>query len=115
VHQDDALDYGEPDPCAFKLINAVQPLEHAEDLVHILHVEPDAVVFNIINVLIFFSPSAKFYMRSACVTGEFDSIGQKVYEDLPDQRFIGQRGRRVLQDQGNGPSPRRQVCPCSLR
>src|SRR5437763_13091029 len=41
---DDAPHVGEADPVAFEIVRAVKPLEHAEQLVRVRHVEPDAVV-----------------------------------------------------------------------
>src|SRR5712691_12960151 len=44
VAGDDAAHVGEADPAAFKFVRSVQPLEHPEQLVRILHVEAHAVV-----------------------------------------------------------------------
>lgn len=45
---DHALDQRQPDASAGKLFFAVQPLKHAEQLVGVCHVEPDAVVFDVV-------------------------------------------------------------------
>ena len=44
VPGDDAADVGQADAGAFKLLDRVQALEHAEKFVAILRVEPDAIV-----------------------------------------------------------------------
>ena len=42
----DAAHVGEPDTGALEFVATVEPLEDAEQLVHVLHVEADAVVAN---------------------------------------------------------------------
>jgi len=44
VARDDAPHVGQADAGAFKLFHGTQPLEHPEEFLDILHVEPDAVV-----------------------------------------------------------------------
>jgi len=41
---DDAAHAGQPDPVALELLGRVQALEDAKQLVHVAHVETDAVV-----------------------------------------------------------------------
>src|SRR6185503_12821207 len=41
---DDAPDDRKPDACTLELVGGVQALEHAKQLVHVLHVEADAIV-----------------------------------------------------------------------
>ena len=43
---DDPADVREPDARALEVLHLVQPLEHAEEFIHVPHIEPDPVVPN---------------------------------------------------------------------
>src|SRR4051812_5669294 len=49
VAGDDPTNRRQPDARAFKLVGSMQPLKHSEEVVGILHVEPNAVVADVHN------------------------------------------------------------------
>ena len=46
VAVDNSLDRGQPNPSAFERFLRVQALKHTEELVLVLHVKTDSVIFN---------------------------------------------------------------------
>lgn len=93
---DDAPDIGQPDPGAFELAGAVEPLEHAKKLVHVLHVEAGAVITDKNNGLIrVVVGAADRNLGLIALTGVFDGIADQVDQHLPQHRRIAlHRGQR---------------------
>ncbi len=78
------LDNGKTHAGSFELLCRVEPLEHTEQLFAILHVEPRAVVFDEIGVLLHFvSRAADLDGSGVRRPGELDRIGQQVHQHLP--------------------------------
>jgi hypothetical protein len=80
----DALYGGKPNAGSLKLIVGVVSLKDRKQLAGVLQIETDTIVFDIIDILIFFDPTANFNNSRPFGSCEFDSIGQEINKDLPD-------------------------------
>src|SRR5205814_772644 len=91
------LDNGETYAGSFELICGVEPLEHTEQLVAILHVEPRAVVFNVIRILMpSGSQAAELDESDMRRSGELDCVRQQIHEYLPYHGPVAaDRGKRL--------------------
>src|SRR5437899_11463424 len=81
-----ALDICQPDAGALKLARAVEPLEHSETLIHVLHVEAGAVIANEHHDLLFIEVAggaADFVPGFFPHAGAFRSFGSQIYQNLP--------------------------------
>ena len=98
--RDDALDNGQADAGSRELHGVMQPLEYAEQLVVIGHIEPRAVVSYAINALRALLRAADLHQRLLAPGAELDGVAQQVYPHLFDQSGIAKRARqRARQDQ----------------
>src|SRR5271165_1640122 len=85
----DALNRGQADTSAFEGLLRVKPLEDAEQLVGILHVESDPVVSNEQRYLVFFLFRASdFDFGLGPCAGEFYSVGNQVDQRQPQHGAI---------------------------
>ena len=86
----DAFDDRKSDPGALVVLCAVQPLEDAEQLVGILHVETNAVVP---HKICFRRPidalAAHVDGRMLAAAREFQRVAQEIHVDLLEQHRIG--------------------------
>ena len=87
--RDDPLDDGKPDAGAFELPVAMQPLEHAKQLVRTRHVKTHAVFFYPIDVFAVSRGAARLDGRFGPGTGIFDGVGDKQSSGLGVAAFIG--------------------------
>src|SRR5450756_1084962 len=85
VTADDALHDGQANPRAFKILRPVEPLEHAKQLVHILHIKPNTVVAHKINIFAVFARATNLHDGRCPVTGVLDRVGLQVDPDLLQQ------------------------------
>ncbi len=98
VALDDALHDRQADAGAFIFLRAVQPLEDAEELVGVAHVETGAVVADEINVdAVWASSSRSRSRRRLALAGVFQRIGEQVEPDLLQQHGV------ALSTAGNSP------------
>src|SRR5262245_20408741 len=67
VPMDDALHDRKTHACALEVLRPVQTLEHSEELVRVLHVEPGGVVAHIENVVAVLAPAAHVDARRLTV------------------------------------------------
>src|SRR5262245_55530601 len=95
VAVDDSLHDCKTQPRSFELIHGVTTLEDAEQLVRITHVEPNAVVFNVKNILIVFDLRSCFDDGRVLVPSEFQRVRIKIDENLPQKNPIANRRREV--------------------
>ncbi len=86
---DDAADIGQADAGAFELFDVVQALEHAEQLVHVAHVEAAAVVAHEEVVFVVVSLVTNLDHRVFALAGELDRVGQQVLPYQAQHRRIG--------------------------
>ncbi len=78
VAVDDALDDGKTHARALIFGRAVEPLEYAEELVIVTHVEADTVIFYIINIFTPVTPAADLDDGIFSRRCELDGVRQKV-------------------------------------
>src|SRR3970040_390525 len=88
VPGDDALHDGQTDAGALELLRAVQPLEHAEQLVVVAHVEPGAVVLHAIDALRAVLAAAHRDQPLLAPAAELDRVCQQVRPCLLQQRPV---------------------------
>jgi hypothetical protein len=93
---DNALHDGQPYAGSLVLLSPVQPLEHAEQLVGVLHVEAGAIIFDVVSVLAVELFPANFDLRRVTLAGELERIAQQVGEDLPQERGVGVAGWEIV-------------------
>src|SRR5512142_2488508 len=93
---DDALHHGETDSLPLEFFHAVQALEHAEQLVGILHVETRAIVLHVVNKLCFLYYTANFDPCWRLFPGELDGVGQQVYPHLAQHSPVAAGGSERL-------------------
>src|SRR5579859_863122 len=75
VTLNDPLHDCQPYTCAFELLNTVQTLEYAEQLVGKLHVEANAIVLDKIGAFTVHYLTACRNLRSFAVTRELERVG----------------------------------------
>src|SRR5215216_2152612 len=86
---DDALDGGEPYPGTLEFVRAVQPLEGAEELVHVGHLEARPVVAHVVDrdatpyreLLV----NAKLYTGLGFLRGELPGVADQVLQSHPEE------------------------------
>src|SRR6266850_5978121 len=85
----DALDISQADADPFKFVRPVQTLKNAEELLRILHVEPDAVIAHdhdhFVRRLVGASDLDLSWIPG---TGVLDRVGQEVHEYLFQEERI---------------------------
>jgi hypothetical protein len=91
-----------PDPPALKVLGVVQPLEHAEELVRVLHVKAHAIVPDIVDTRAVEVPAAHLNVRDLPPACELQRVVQEVHEHLLEQLRV-----RLTA----GASPDRQLHP----
>jgi hypothetical protein len=91
VPLDDALHGRKPDPAAGKLSLRVKPLEGGEQLVHVPHIEADAVVADEEGLLIPGKVDAKLDLRRRPALGELPRVADEVGQHDPHQARIRRR------------------------
>src|SRR5438552_2912583 len=94
--QDNALHQREPNPGAFELVAAVQPLEYAEEFRAVLHVEPDAVVANVVRILVSAFLESDLDGRTLPGASEFESIRNQVVENLSNHCAVAKSRRKSV-------------------
>jgi len=81
----DAIHVGQPNTSAFKFFSGMKPLKNAKQFIGMFHVETGSVVANKDHVFIRTCVLATdFNFRRTPVPCVFDSIGQKIDEDLAE-------------------------------
>src|SRR5687768_3851013 len=81
----DALHDGEPDAGARELVGAVQPLEYAEELSDVAHVEADAVVAHPVDAFRRLLAPADLDVRSRALAAVLERVADEVRPHLPQQ------------------------------
>jgi hypothetical protein len=78
-------------------VRSVEPLEHAEKLAGVAHVEPDPVVPNEIDspVRLVARVATDFNPRLGPFATVFEGIGEQVHPNLFQHRWIGAVGRHL--------------------
>src|SRR5439155_1129550 len=77
----------------FKLVRAVQTIEHLEELVRVRHVEPDAVVSDEVDSLSPLEARGDFHAGARSGAAELEGVAKEVRQDLlqespiPDGRW----------------------------
>ena len=79
-----ALYNGKPNAGSLKLIDGMVSLKDPKQLAGVLHIKTDTIVFDIIDILIFFDHTANFNNSGPFGSCEFDGIGQEINKDLPN-------------------------------
>src|SRR6267143_205557 len=96
----DALNRGQADADAGELVLAVQSLERAEELVHVGHVEPGAIVLNEVGLLARFLADPEFDPGRLALPRELPRIPDQVLEHGTQESGIslgdGARGDHAL-------------------
>ena len=85
MFSNDSGDKGEADPGSFKLLGSVQTLEDAKQSIDIFHVETDAIIANINNILIVHVIRSDYYFGPIIRTGIFECIPKYILKHLLDQ------------------------------
>ena len=88
VTMQDALTQGQPNPGAFKLILAMQPLEHPEQLVGVGHVEAGAVVLDAVDRFAPYRLPRHRDVGYGAIARELDRIADQVDPHLPQHGGI---------------------------
>src|SRR5205085_8251744 len=97
VSLDDATHIGKSYPGALEIIAAVQPLKHAEQLVRIGHVEPDAVVADVEDTLsIDGSGAANLDFRARPGAGVLERVRYEIQHGYPQHRAIALNARQCV-------------------
>src|SRR5581483_8570192 len=95
VAGDDALHDRQADAGAFKILRAMQPLEHPEQLVDVLHVEADAVVADEEDLLAAAVLRADLHRGFAARPRVFEGVVDQVHKHLLEQRGVAPNRRQV--------------------
>ena len=95
VALDDPPHDGQPHAGAFELIRAVQALEDAKQLVHVLHVEADAVVLDEAHQRRAIHAIADLDARLLALARELDGVGDQVDEHLLHEAEVHLPGGKV--------------------
>ena len=88
VTVEDALNDRQPDAGAGEFLFAMEALEHAKELVGVLHVESCAIVAYGVNDLLRTLLAADTDDRTVALAGELGGVGNKVSPNLTHQRGI---------------------------
>src|SRR5207245_4813676 len=108
----DALDIRQTDAGALKLARAVEPLEHSEKLIHVLHVEAGAVIANEDHDLLFIGVAggaADFDPGFFARADVFHSVGYQIHQHLPQHGRIAAHSAQHADYPGEAP-PQSVVC-----
>src|SRR6266576_4643343 len=89
---DNAVDGSETDPGAFEILGAMQPLENAEQLIRVLHIEANAVIAHEHGGIAIHFKVADLNHRTRPRPRVFDGIGKKVGENLFHQAGVAKDG-----------------------
>src|SRR5215813_1653171 len=93
VTGDDTLHGGEPDSGALEHFGAVEPLEHAEQLRYVPHIEPDAIVpHEDDDLLLIAVGAADLDLGLRARARELDGVGEEIDEDEPQHRAVAEQG-----------------------
>src|SRR5262245_8623595 len=87
----DLVDDGEADARAFESLFAMQPLEHLEELVRVVHVEADAVVLDEVRNAVRRRRAADSDASFRVLARELDGVRDEIDEDLSDEVGIADR------------------------
>src|SRR5437899_1142691 len=84
---DDALNDGEPNARTFEVLGAVEPLENAEELVGVLHLEACSIVADEEDGFVGrrVQSTADLDLRGVTPSGVLDGVPDQVREDLFEQ------------------------------
>ena len=85
---DNALDDGQPDPRALKIVSAVESLKNTEELVCVLHIKTNSIVLDVVNVVILLNRSPYLNDSGLHRSRKFHGIRQEVRKDLANHRRI---------------------------
>src|SRR5262249_55018495 len=85
VPLNDSLDEGESYTGPFEVVSRMESLEDAEELVHVFHLEADAVVANEVDVLAALDTNTDLESSDFPGTGVLDRVCDEVREHLPEQ------------------------------
>ena len=85
---DDALSQSQAHTGSFKFIVVVQPLEDPEKLFRVLRIEPNAVVFDVIDVVFCVASTADFNHGAFPPLSELNRVGQQMNQNLAKQKRI---------------------------
>src|SRR5438445_7691684 len=88
VAMDDALSQSQAHTGSFKFIVVVQPLEDPEKLFRVLRIEPNAVVFDVIDVVFCVASTADFNHGAFPPLSELNRVGQQMNQNLAKQKRI---------------------------
>ena len=101
--RDDTLDDGEADAGAFELRVAMQPLEHAEQLVRASHVEAGAVVLHPIGVFPVGRGAAPLDGGFGSPPGVFDGVGEEINPNLAQHGPVAACRWQIAHMEDDGP------------
>src|SRR3990172_3263154 len=82
---------GKADAGSRKLLRRMQPLEHAEKLVVVLHIESGAVVLDAVHALRAVLMAAHLDQRLLALAAELDRVRQQIDPHLLDRRRVAPR------------------------
>src|SRR5713101_1822709 len=108
VTVDDTPDDGKAYTDSLVLFGTVEPLEHAEELVGVAHVETGAVVFHVVDVcvaLLCLSPAADLDDGGVLIAREFDRVAEQIRQHLLQQRRVRHGGPELADDKIDGAAP----------
>src|SRR2546422_4507692 len=100
----DALHNRETDSCSFIVLGAMEPLEDSKEFPHVLHVEPDSVVFYDIHRLATVRLGAYFDARLFSRARELQGVGEEVGKDLLQERWVRLAHREIINRDVNRPA-----------
>src|SRR5262245_16408207 len=95
--QYDSLHQCKSDTGAFELFDLMQPLEDAEELLAILHVESHTVIPHVVCVLISTLVKADLDGGILCRTRKLECVRDEVVQNLPDHGAVSESGGQRLQ------------------
>src|SRR5262245_1127330 len=107
---DNSLDDRQAEACSLEFIDTVQPLKYAEQFADITHVETNAVILHIEDILIAFGFPSYFNDRRVPFTRELQRIGKQIDQNLADQKTITDRPGQIFNPQIDGSSAFPCVC-----
>ena len=94
---DDSPHSRESDSASLELICRMQSLERPEELLRVVHVEPDSIVANEINVLAWSVVVSGFYRRARLISSELDRVGEQILKHLSDESPVAGSRRQMCE------------------
>src|SRR5207247_6261249 len=95
--QHDTLNERQANACALELFNGMEALKDTKQFTAVLHVESDAIVANVVHVLIALVAETNLDGRIVFWAGKFEGVGDEIIEYLAYHRAVRKRRWKVME------------------